>query len=53
MRQKNKKQMTEIDAIIILMNLLRTGRVSTSTINEDVCRMVLEEFNESFKNDPT
>ena len=45
--------MTAKDAIIILMHLLRTGRVSTSTTNEDAYRMVLEEFNNSFKNDPT
>lgn len=43
--------MTAKDAIIILMDLLRTGRVSEWTTNEDVYRMVLEEFNLSFKNE--
>ena len=43
--------MTAKDAIIILMHLLRCGRVSTLTSNEDVYRMVLEEFNNSFKNE--
>jgi hypothetical protein len=43
--------MTAKDAIIILMDLLRRGRVSEWTTNEDAYRMVLEEFNESFKNE--
>ena len=43
--------MTDKDAIIILMHLLRTGRVSKMTTNEDAFRMVLEEFNNSFKNE--
>lgn len=43
--------MTAKDAIIILMDLLRRGRVSTLTFNEDVYRMVLEEFNNSFNNE--
>lgn len=43
--------MTDQDAVIILMDLLRRGRVSEWTTNEDAYRMVLEEFNESFKNE--
>ena len=42
--------MTAKDAIIILMHLLRCGRISEMTTNEDVYRMVLEEFNLSFGN---
>ena len=43
--------MTAKDAIIILMHLLRCGRISEMTTNEDVYRMVLEEFNLSFENE--
>lgn len=41
--------MTDKDAVEILMDLIRCGRVSTWTTNEDAYRMVLEEFNLSFQ----